>query len=77
MVVGIGKICDGVVELLIDVGAVFCGCIAAETKSMGADFGDGLEVDLLLPEILGVRTRLVAVGAFMPLFVLHAEQSSR
>ena len=69
MVVGVGEVCAGVVELLIDVRTLLRGCAVAETKSVGTDVGDGLEVDLLLPKILEVRPRLVVVGAFVPLFV--------
>ena len=76
MVVGVGEVCDGVVELLIDVGGLLCCRIATKPKSVGSNVGDGLEVDFLLPEILEVRPCLVGVGAVMPLFVLCAEQSS-
>ena len=51
VVVGVCKIRDGVVKLLVGLGALFLGCIVAETKCVCANVGDGLEVDLRLPEL--------------------------
>ena len=44
MVVGIGEICDRVVELLIDFGALFLSCVSAKTKRVCTDIGDVLRL---------------------------------
>ena len=75
MVVGVCEVGDGVVEFLVDLGALLLGCVAAETECVCADVCDRLELDLRLPKLFEVSPCFLIVGTFVPLFVLCAEQS--